>query len=224
MLSTVGGYYEVTILDDVDAISGEIKSSTIRGELRGWDFDEDRGIAYAIIFENGATRAEEYFTGDILAVKPMEKAIANENMFFTPFKERTTEIGLNVDVYRNLHTNNGYSIRCAKTKLVLTHCSTVHLINARFHVSESGRQKTVREKRKRVHAFVRGELVAYNVLVPNDFVKVLYNPYHTPLFMESETNTPIMEAEEVICCGKYAYAKKKTKEIDLFDIKGENHE
>jgi hypothetical protein len=100
-------------------------------------------------------------------------------MFFTPYKGRAAEIGLKVDVYRNLHTNNGYSIRCSKTNLVLAHCSTVHLKNAVFHVSESGRQKTVKEKRKRVHAFVRGELVAYNVQIPRDFVTVLYNPYHT---------------------------------------------
>jgi glycine cleavage system H lipoate-binding protein len=88
----------------------------------------------------------------------------------------------------------------------LAHCSTVRIKNAKFHVSESGRLKTVEQKRKRVHAYVRGELVAYNEEIPKTFVKVLYNPYHTSLFMNSNTNEPIYEADEVMCSGKFAYA------------------
>ncbi|QCJ45578.1 hypothetical protein FAY30_26985 (plasmid) [Bacillus sp. S3] len=34
--------------------------------------------------------------------------------------------------------------------------------------------------------------------------------------MEASTNLPILEAEEVICSGKYAYAKKKAAEQELF--------
>ncbi|WP_197205996.1 hypothetical protein [Cytobacillus firmus] len=142
---------------------------------------------------------------------------ANQNgMFFTPFKDRKVVPQQMVDVYRNLHTNNGYSIRCSKSGLVLSHCSTVMLRNARFIVSESGRQKTIQEKRKRVHAYVRGELVGINELVPDDFLQVHYNPYHTPLFILAEYNKPVLEADKVICCGKYAYVKQQNQ-MTLFD-------
>jgi hypothetical protein len=135
----------------------------------------------------------------------MDKPSLNQEMFFEPYKGRTVSIGMKVDIYRNLHTNNGYSIRCSKSGLVLAHCSTVRIKNAKFHVSESGRLKTVEQKRKRVHAYVRGVLVAYNEEIPETFEKVL-NPYYTYLFMNSKTNVPINEADEVVCSGKFAYA------------------
>ncbi len=87
----------------------------------------------------------------------------------------------------------------------MAHFSTVQLKNAKFVVSEAGRQKTVQEKRKRVHAYIRGELVSYNEHVQMGFKKVLYNPYHTPLFTDEKTNKPIYKAEDVFCSGKYAY-------------------
>lgn len=129
-----------------------------------------------------------------------------DTIFYTPYKNRRVEKGMKVEVYRNLQTDNGYSIGCAKTKLVLAHCSTVTLKNATFVVSESGRQKTIQEKRKRVHAFIRGELVAYNEPLPDGFRKVAYNPYYTALFTDVESQTPIHQADEVFVQGKYAYA------------------
>ncbi len=145
-----------------------------------------------------------------------------DKKFFEPYKDRKVEIESKIDIYRNLHTNNGYSIRCAKSGLVLAHCSTVRIRNARFVVSESGRQKTIKERRKRVHAFIRGELVSINEELPENLVKVLYNPYHTEFFTNSETNTPITEAVEVFCLGKYAYAltSPKLNELDIFSLEG----
>lgn len=217
ILSEVGAYYEVTILDDVDHNANQ-STSVIRGELRGWEFDENRGLATVLIWEAGATKAEEYYEGDILAVTPIEKPLDQSEMFFEPYKGRTIEIGQKVDVYRNLHTDNGYSIRDSKTGLVLAHCSTVYLTNATFHISESGRQKTVREKRKRVHAYIRGTLTDYNVTVPGSFKKVLYNPYFTESFIEAETNTQILNANEVICSGKHAYVGNGNESKDLFSF------
>lgn len=136
-------------------------------------------------------------------------------LFFESYKGRNVEIGKNVDIYRNLHTNDGYSIRCSKTGLVLAHCSTVRIKNAKFIVSESGRQKNIREKRKRVHAYVRGELIAYNEELPQSFSKVLYNPYYTEFFTDAGTNALIKEADEVFCSGKFAYAKNFKREGHL---------
>ncbi|KZE67976.1 hypothetical protein AWM68_17545 [Fictibacillus phosphorivorans] len=205
LLDTPGEYYEVTILESNDF--GDESHVVIRGEFRGWDYDSDRGIAYAIIAKMGETRGYEYHREDIVAVKQVEK-------FFEPYKGREISIGQRVDIYKNLHLDNGYSIRCSKTGLVLAHCSTVLLKNASFHVSESGRQKTVKEKRKRVHAYVRGELVAVNTEFPQDFVKVLYNPYLTEFFLDSTTRDPIYQADEVFFMGRHAY--RKNRDINLF--------
>jgi hypothetical protein len=204
-LATIGDFYELEVMKDID-YRGHLQTTVMQGELRGWNSNEESGLIYALIWPLGHSCAEEIYSGDILSVKLMDKPSLNQEMFFEPYKGRTISIGITVDVYRNLHTNNGYSIRCSKSGLVLTHCSTVRIKNAKFHVSESGRLKTVEQKRRRVHAYVRGELVAYNEKTPEDFVKVLYNPYHTSLFMNSETNEPISEADEVVCSGKFAYA------------------
>jgi len=64
-----------------------------------------------------------------------------------------------VEVYRNL--NNGrLSIRDAKTKLVIGHADRVKLMDVTFHVSQAGRERVLREKRKNVHAVVRGYMVS----------------------------------------------------------------
>lgn len=143
-------------------------------------------------------------------------------MFYTPYKERRVFLGDKVDIYRNLHTE-GYSIRCSKTKLVLAHCSAVSLTDAKFHVSESGRRKTINEKRKRVHAHITGTLKSINQEPPEHFSMVYYNPYKTPLFLNTTTNRPVLTSEEVYCMGKHSFVaegEEKIQEIVQFDLMG----
>lgn len=133
------------------------------------------------------------------------------SMYFHAFKGRNVEIGQLVEVYRNLNTPNAkaYSIRCAKTKLVLAHCETVSLKNAQFIVSEKLRLKVNAEKRKTVHAFIRGELVAYNKSMSTTLQTVYYNPYKTNSFVDAETQIPIYESPLAFVQGKFAYVTKK---------------
>jgi len=65
---------------------------------------------------------------------------------------------MKVQVYRNLH-NGLISIQDLSTGLVLGHASAVDLQHATFIVREAGRQQVIKEKRKNVHAFVRGKVV-----------------------------------------------------------------
>ena len=65
---------------------------------------------------------------------------------------------MKVQVYRNLH-NGLISIQDLSTGLVLGHASSVDLQHATFIVREAGRQQVIKEKRKNVHAFVRGKVV-----------------------------------------------------------------
>lgn len=62
---------------------------------------------------------------------------------------------MRVEIYRNLH-NGKLSIRDAKTKHVIGHAARVYLHDARFKVSQAGRKRVLREKRKNVHAVVNG--------------------------------------------------------------------
>ncbi|MFE8701153.1 hypothetical protein ACFYKX_11160 [Cytobacillus sp. FJAT-54145] len=120
------------------------------------------------------------------------------------YKGRTVSPQQLVEVYRNLHTGN-YSIRDAKTGHVLGHAETVQLSACSFVVSVSGRERVRKEKRKAVHAFVRGFYESSNTLLPAHIIPVTYNPYYTDTFQVLETGEPIWEAETVYCEGKYVY-------------------
>lgn len=105
---------------------------------------------------------------------------------------------MKVRIYFNLH-RGGWSIQCAKTRRVLnvgTKVVTCALVNARFVVSESGRQRVLKEKRKNVHAVVEGDLsdfklVGYGLHNVEESVKVTYNPYHGSTFYRKDDLTPV---------------------------------
>lgn len=121
---------------------------------------------------------------------------------------------MKVEVYRNLH-NGKLSIRDAKTKLVIGHADRVKLTDVTFHVSQAGRERVLREKRKNVHAVVRGSLVSFMFgggykgrslssyvqegEVPQfamaDNMQVKYNPYKAGSFMLGDE--PVHEAKAV---------------------------
>jgi hypothetical protein len=74
---------------------------------------------------------------------------------------------------------------------VVQHTKELYLRNATFKVSESGRQKVLKEKRKNVHAFIIGERWPF---IPKAFVyrdQVSYNPYAGPNFMVKTENKPL---------------------------------
>lgn len=93
-----------------------------------------------------------------------------------------------VKVFRNLHFRDRvmWSIqnynKSRKTWLLMMHTPTVILRNAEFQVSQAGRQRVLRTRRKIVHAFVLGDLV----LDPDrsmSGVPVTYNPYKYSQFV-----------------------------------------
>ena len=104
---------------------------------------------------------------------------------------------MRVRVYKNL--NNGLiSIQCTQKRLVIGHCTKIVLKDAIFIVSEKGRQRALKEKRKNVHAFAEGEVLQAigftdykgRGSVPNNDTwkealthKVFYNPYKGAHFL-----------------------------------------
>ena len=80
---------------------------------------------------------------------------------------------------------------------IIGHASKLALANCQFLVSEKGRQRVIREKRKNVHAFIRG-LIANNEIffAENPTTKpISYNPYHSGMFfIKDEAKTPVSRA------------------------------
>lgn len=92
------------------------------------------------------------------------------------YKDRSVSPNKIVQVYRNLN-NNSFSIRCSKSKLVLAHGNDFIIKNAFSKVSESGRQRVIKEGRKNVHAYVEGEISEDVVKDYEILDELYYNPY-----------------------------------------------
>ncbi len=114
-----------------------------------------------------------------------------------------------VKCYWNLH-RKCWSIMDAKTRKVIDHLPELTLFDCQFKVSEAGRQRVLREKRKNVHAFVQGRLSDAPGVVPGGR-KVRYNPYETKTF----------ECDGVPVTGAYCTMMHKDKTITCLEIKYE---
>jgi hypothetical protein len=86
------------------------------------------------------------------------------------------DYGRKVQVYRNLH-KGCYSVRCKKSGRVIYHTDKIYLQDVEFKVSESGRQRVLREKRKNVHAFVEGVWLPMLPVTVSTTERIRYNPY-----------------------------------------------
>lgn len=104
-----------------------------------------------------------------------------------------------VKVYRNLH-KNCFSIQDAKTRKVIAYSNEIKLKNVKFLVSQTGRNRVLKENRKNVHAYVVGEITNY-VQITNQEVK--YNPYLYASF--TIDNNPIYESKYVLLVNGKVY-------------------
>ena len=101
-----------------------------------------------------------------------------------------------IEVYRNLH-KKCWSAR--QDGLVKFHSQQVCLQNCKFVVQPAGRAKVLREKRKNVHAFIRGYLwdgKISGIANSNIWDNVSYNPYKSNTFVDI-SNNPVYEASYV---------------------------
>lgn len=133
---------------------------------------------------------------------------------------------MKVEVYFNLH-NQLWSVRALSGRdkgRVIGHASKVMIRDARFAVQAAGRAKVLEERRKNVHAFVRGDLegavwsyaakaktpresidftswersdVRYAAHATRHGVGVTYNPYRYATFVDRATEEPVHAAPMV---------------------------
>lgn len=116
--------------------------------------------------------------------------------------------GERVRVYRNLHRSKPgmpvYSVMSMATKKVIGHVQEIRLSGVRFVVSQAGRARVLRERRKNVHAFVEGRVAN---LVMGVGTRVTYNPYLYETFVTMD-QTPVHQA---------AYARLNAVGVQIFD-------
>ena len=116
---------------------------------------------------------------------------------------------MRVEVYRNLHTGLMSVRECGGR--VLTHAEAVFLNDPTFVVQPAGRAKVLREQRKNVHAFVRGELrgfsVGQNLGFDNydEWRQATYNPYRYDSFVDKATEQPLHSADHAVVTTRGVY-------------------
>lgn len=121
------------------------------------------------------------------------------------YRGRDLVEGTKVKVYFNLHTHL-FSVKDYETGLVLAHGNGILLENVQFKVSEAGRQRVLREKKKNVHAYVIGTFVGAVALQPEgSWVTPYYNPYKVKSFMVA--GKEIRQANYAWLSDKKVYAK-----------------
>jgi len=106
---------------------------------------------------------------------------------------------MKVFVYFNLH-KKVFSVKALEGPnkgRVIAHRSELNLGQATFKVSEAGRQRVLREKKKNVHAGVVGEWYGTEPQAMEDGIAVTYNPYKYSSFIVQATEQPIRQAREV---------------------------
>jgi hypothetical protein len=98
---------------------------------------------------------------------------------------------MRVEVYFNLHKKT-FSVRNCKTGLVIAHTDNIWVEDPVFVVRKAGREKVLRERKKNVHAFVRGTWMQDLLVEPEhqDYLEhrewaeeVTYNPYKYDSFV-----------------------------------------
>lgn len=102
---------------------------------------------------------------------------------------------MRAEVYKNLHTGT-WSVRDIGVGKVVDHPLTVVIKDAMFVVRPAGRQKVRSEKRKNVHAFVKGNVISTNFINfdYSKWRKATYNPYVNDTFVDVETGDPVHHA------------------------------
>lgn len=124
-------------------------------------------------------------------------------------------------VYRNLH-KNCFSIK--RRGLVVGHAEALYMENVTFVVSEAGRQRVLRTKRKTVHATVNADnftvrpkadpFPTHGVASDKVWTEIHYNPYKCDGFYakskDGSTKQRVQGAGE---CVLYMYEDKQTGDV-----------
>ena len=101
-----------------------------------------------------------------------------------------------LEVFYNLHKKI-WSVRYRGK--VLEHTTNIELEDVSLDVQPAGNARVRREKRKNVHAFVRGKRVEpWKVSYDKNWKEVTYNPYKHKTFVFKDTGKPVKKAKRAV--------------------------
>lgn len=106
------------------------------------------------------------------------------------------EEGQKVFVYRNL-TKQCWSVRDCKTRRVVAHLRCVTLYDVELKVSEAGRQRVLRERKKNVHAGAEGIFRTRKYHNSDCDGRIKYDPYKHGYFYHAVNGQIITGAQEI---------------------------
>tara|TARA_Y100000004_G_scaffold158276_2_gene184471 strand:- start:2934 stop:3338 length:405 start_codon:yes stop_codon:yes gene_type:complete len=132
---------------------------------------------------------------------------------------------IKAEVYYNVH-KKCLSIRDTKTNKVVKHTHAVRVKGGQdfykrvnFVVQPSGRKRVLKQKKKNVHAFVRGmvdlsktpSLEERKLRKPKTVGRVKYNPYKYETFVDAKTEKEAHYAKEVFIEDRSVFIVKPHK-------------
>ena len=128
-------------------------------------------------------------------------------------------LGRRIDIYLNLHKPGYLSVRSASGPdrgRVIAHVQGIDLKDVVFKVSETGRDRVRRNRRKEVHAVVRGTItqclteaqscLITNYLADHGGIPVRYNPYETDFFITRKGGKRVNVADRIVANGGWLVA------------------
>jgi hypothetical protein len=80
----------------------------------------------------------------------------------------------------------------------VVHTDFIEIKDPQFVVQQGGNARVRREKKKNVHAFVRGYITQGVSIMPAKQKLVTYNPYKHTSFVERGSDRPICNAEYAV--------------------------
>jgi len=136
--------------------------------------------------------------------------------------EKHIDFSKPVFVYRNLHTGT-WSVR--QGGKVRVHTDYILLRQVKFVVNQSGRARVLKDKRKNVHAFVRGLPTIPSVIdrleTECDLGEAHYNPYlystfvdHCGKELDSADFCDMMSGHNIITYKRFPYTQKMLPFVD----------
>lgn len=118
---------------------------------------------------------------------------------YQSFKGRKIDMSKQVLIYKNLH-NGLFSVK--QNGLVVAHVESIVLKNGFFDVNQAGRNRVIKEKKKNVHAYVKGFIVSINTVWQNEQKRlVTYNPYNNEhfIFRDNSERASALKSQLIYC-------------------------
>jgi hypothetical protein len=107
--------------------------------------------------------------------------------------------GLLTRCYRNLNTGNmSLTQQINNSWILIGHTDNLVIKCPRFYVSERGRQRVLKNKRKNVHAYCEGILASSSLPTLPPLKEIYYCPYSQSYFSWKETGLQLITADLIV--------------------------